>query len=208
MVAALTDVSTSEQVAKSLLAFLVAESGSARGEIVLDAPASTGWVQVGKPGAAWKDPVSLPLGTFERDLGIVRLDTPRPDRPADLRELLWTGALYLDLALSNEEAESTSTSQVEQQLAIENRKRMALTASASLADGVDETRAWLVSLRHRLVRLGPVERADELENLHFKLVALEQTVLEHLESIRAGTGPLPPLSGADRTRYDDHQEVS
>lgn len=208
LVAALTDVSTSEQVAERLLASLMTESGAARGEIVLDAPASTGWIRVGKSGAVWKDPVALPLGTFERDLGVVRLDSPHPDRPEHLRELLWTGALYLELALSHEEAESSSTRQVEQHQAIENRKRMARTASDALADGMDETRASLVSLRQRLARLGPVERSHELENLQIKLAALEQTVLEHLESIRAGTGPLPPLSGRDRTRYDDHQEVS
>ena len=198
----------SEEVAEALLAAIVAASRARRGELVLNQPAPSGWTRVGSPKGAWINPVHLPLGTFDRDLGTIRLDFPIPTGDGRLRDLLWTGALVLELVLDREDERAADALEQEHVQAREIQGRIVRTASATLADGLDETRGLLVSLRHRLAGLRAAERGHELETLHGKLMELERTVLEHLETIRAGTDPVPPLSGHDRTRYDDQQEVS
>ncbi len=208
LAARLASLSSSEEVAHQLLEILVAESRAPRGMLLLHRPAPGGWTQVGESPTGWHDPVDLPLGTPEQDLGLVRLEAPIPPGDARLRVALWTGALFLDLALLGEDEGAAETHRREQYRAREVQGRMARNVSAALTEGLDETRSWLVSLRQGLSRLGTAERTHELESLHERLANLERKVLENLETIRAGTGPLQPLSGSDGTRYDDHQEES
>jgi len=208
LVARLAILSNSEEVGHQLLATLMTESRATLGVLLLHRPAPGGWMQLGEVPAVWRDPVDLPLGTPGQDLGVVRLEAPVPPGDSRLREALWTGALFLDLALQVEDERATETHRREQHQAREIQGRMARSVSAVLTDGLDETRAWLVSLRQDLSKLGAAERVHELESLHERLVNLEGKVLENLETIRAGTGPLQPLSGSVGTRYDDHQEES
>ena len=196
-----------EGMARCLLESVMLASCATRGELRLESPIAVSWsLSIGtKP---WMDPVELPVGTMERDLGVLLIDGPALRGGAELRKLLWTGTTALAVALQAEEAIALEEAATRGRVAHEIQERVAHTVSTMISDRLDETRSWIFALRQKLPRMGHSDRVHDLENIRLQLADLERLVQENLHSIRSVSAPLDDLPQVTGTRYDEHQEVS
>lgn len=143
------------------------------------------------PGAQGAQPVVLPLGVHDVDLGHVALHGAHVRGGDHLRRVLHYGALALRNAMLAADAADAELASTQARVQRDLQARLTFAVSEQIYDRLGEVRGQLLGVREHLGAIRRSQLAAQLGEVAGELAVLEHLIQDNLRRVAPSREPLP-----------------